>query len=74
MHNISQINLWMARPADRSEFQRRANGSAGLTILEKLNSFLGRLCVFLLRPTDGRGLGHSGFCLGVLVDGLGFKD
>lgn len=47
MHNISQINLWMARPADRSEFQRRANGSAGLTILEKLNSFCWAGSVYL---------------------------
>lgn len=39
MHNIALINLWMARPADRSDFQRRANGSVGLTLLEKINSF-----------------------------------
>lgn len=47
MHNISLINLWMARPADRSDFQRRANGSIGLSILEKLNSFAWAGAVYL---------------------------
>lgn len=47
MHNISLINLWMARPADRSDFQRRANGSVGLSILEKLNSVAWAGAVYL---------------------------
>lgn len=38
MHNIGLINLWMAKPGNRSEFNRRAHGSVGLTILEKINS------------------------------------
>ncbi len=73
MHNISQINLWMARPADRSEFQRRANGSAGLTILEKLNSFFWAGSVFLAATYGWWALVTVGFALVCLLMAWVFK-